>query len=70
MEAIGGNNHRGAWYFHSGPYDDLPTIGELPHFSRNFNRALSVASESPESSRIVPATKIPARTRSLTTPHR
>ena len=47
LEAIGGNNHRGAWYFHSGPDDDLPTIGELPHFNKNFDWALSAASESP-----------------------
>ena len=37
MEAIGGNNHRGAWQFHSDLDDDMPTIEELPHFSRNFD---------------------------------
>ena len=63
LEAIGGNNQRGAWYFHSGPDDDLPTIGTLTEL-------FQLHQNPPESSRIVSAAKIPARNRYLTTPHR
>ena len=47
MEANGGNNHLGAWYFHLGPDAEFTIIGERPHFSKNFDRALSASSEFP-----------------------